>query len=204
MFLFGHKKLFLVHALPLSTQYHCGDAKYHPSLITLEELWLQQEIEGAYDIKVACNDRPTWDAKNRTASTDLIKNHFWHIRGINGAPCTYLMRKNAQVSPQSASLDSTSVAESFDNHMIKIYLIIKRTELLGNIKPTDGEPPLNMYTFETMEDNACCFPESKRIVQGVEAKVYMNEFNIHSEIQLTWRKLNDTFLGAGLKDMFAA
>ncbi len=82
----------------LKYQHHYGIGKYCPSHITLdsiEELWFQQEIEEAYNNKVDYDIRPTWDVKNCNAGTDLIRQHFCQIQGINGAPCPYLMHKNA-------------------------------------------------------------------------------------------------------------
>ncbi len=88
--------------------------------------------------------------------------------------------------------------------MIKRYMIIKSSDLLSNLPAPDVEPPLKFYTRKEAEDNACCFQELKRIVQGTKAEVYVNEFNLHSEFQAAWRKLYNTFLGVGAKDMLAA
>ncbi len=60
---------------------------------------------------------------------------------------------------------------SFDNQMIKLYPIIKPTKILLNLIVPGVEPPLSLYTHEAAEDNARCFQELKRIVQGTEAKV---------------------------------
>ncbi len=60
-----------------------------------------------------------------------------------------------------------------------------------------------MYTCKAVEDNPCYFQELKRIVKGTEAKVYMDEFNIHSEFFTVWRKLYNTFLGFSAKDTLA-
>ncbi len=63
--------------------------------------------------------------------------------------------------------------------MIKIYPIIKPTELLSNLIVLGVEPPLKLYTHKAEEDNACCFQELKCIVHGTEAEVYVDEFNVH-------------------------
>ncbi len=55
-----------------------------------------------------------------------------------------------------------------------------------------------------MEDNAQCFQELKRIVQGTKAEVYVDKFNVPSEFCAAWRKLYNTFLGTGAKDTLAA
>ncbi len=48
-------------------------------------------------------------------------------------------------------------AQSFDDQMIKLYPIIKSTELLSNLIVPGVEPPLKLYTHEAVEDNARCF-----------------------------------------------
>ncbi len=88
--------------------------------------------------------------------------------------------------------------------MIKQYPIIKPMELLTNHPVPDVEPPLKYYTHIAVEDNAQCFQELKHIVQGTEAKVYVDELNVHSEFWATWRKLYNMFLGTGAKDTLAA
>ncbi len=65
------------------------------------------------------------------------------------------------------------------------------------------EPPLKYYTRKAAEENAQCFQELKCIVQGTEAVVYFDKFNIHSEFWAPWRKLCNTFLGTGAKDGLA-
>ncbi len=39
-----------------------------------------------------------------------------------------------------------------------------------------------MYTCKASEDNAHCFQELKHTVQGAEAEVYMDEFNLHFKL----------------------
>ncbi len=95
-------------------------------------------------------------------------------------------------------------SQSFDNQMIKLYPIIKSPELLANMAIPGVKPPSKLYTRETAEDNAQCLWELKHIVQGTEAKVYIDKFNVHWEIHAAWRKLYNTFLGAGAKDTLAA
>ncbi len=188
----------------LKHQRQCGD-KFHPSLINLkiiEELRLQQEIEDTHDNKEAYNTLPVWDSKKHVASADLIKQHFCQIRGRDGAPRAYLMHKH--VIPPAGSGSFLNHAQLFDDQMIKLYPIIKPTELLSNLIVPGVEPPLKLYTRKAVEDNACCFQELKRIVQGTEAKVYIDKFNVHSEFRAAWRKLYNTFLGAGAKDTLAA
>ena len=90
-------------------------------------------------------------------------------------------------------------AQSFDNQMIKHYPIIKLSDLLLNLPIPDVEPPLAYYTHKAAEDNAQCFLELKRIVQGTEAEVYVDKFNLCSEFRAAWRKLYNTFLGIGTK-----
>ncbi len=70
-------------------------------------------------------------------------------------------------------------AQLFDDQMIKLYPIIKSPDLLLNMTVLGLEPPLKLYTSEAAEDNACCFQELKHIVQGAEAKVYVDEFDVH-------------------------
>ncbi len=112
------------------------------------------------------------------------------------------MREHIVPPPGSGSfLDH---AQSFDDQMIKLYPIIKSPELLSNLDVPSIEPPLKFYTRKAAEDNARCFQELKRIVQGTEAKVYVDEFNIHLEFHAAWRKLYNTFLSAGAKDTLAA
>ncbi len=41
-------------------------------------------------------------------------------------------------------------------------------------------------------------------MQGTKAEVYVDGFNVHSEFRAAWRKLYNTFLGTGAKDMLAA
>ncbi len=62
-------------------------------------------------------------------------------------------------------------AKSFDNQMIKHYLIIKSLDLLSNLPAPDVEPPLKFYTCEAAEDSAQCFLELKQIFQGTKAEV---------------------------------
>ncbi len=88
--------------------------------------------------------------------------------------------------------------------MIKLYPIIKPTELLSNLIVPGVEHPLKLYTRKAAENNTHCFQELKRIVQGTEAKVYVDKFNIHLVFCVAWKKLYNTFLGAGAKDMLAA
>ncbi len=147
----------------LKHQKHCGE-KFHPSLVNLKnlkELRLQQEIEDAHDNKEAYDTRPVWDPKNQAASANLIKQHFSQIQGTDGAPCTYLMRK--QVIPPPTSGPSNECAKLFDNQMIKKYPISKPLDLLSNIFAPDVEPPLNIFTHKVVEDNAQCFQELKHI-----------------------------------------
>ncbi len=99
---------------------------------------------------------------------------------------------------------SYNCVELFDDHMIKQYPIIKPVELLTNLPVPDVEPPLKYYTSKAAEDNAQCFQELKSILQGTEAKVYVDDLNVHLNFQAAWRKLCNTFLGSGAKDMFAA
>ncbi len=61
-----------------------------------------------------------------------------------------------------------------------------------------------MYTCKVAEDNTQCFQVIKHIVQGTEAEVDVDEFNIHSELCTAWRKLYNTFLGSVAKYMLAA
>ncbi len=111
------------------------------------------------------------------------------------------MRKHI-VSPPAPSISDR--AESFDNQMIKHYPIVKLLDLLLNLPVPGMEPPLAYYTHEAAEDNARCFLELKRIVQGTIAEVYVDKFNLHSKFCAYWRKLYNTFLGADAKDTFAA
>ncbi len=125
----------------------------------------------------AYNTRPIWDSKKRAASANLIEQHFHQIHGRYGAPCAYLMREHMIPPPGSGSfLDH---AQPFNNQMIKLYPIIKPTELLLNLIVPGVEPPLKLYTCKAVEDNASCFQELKHIVQGTKAKVYVDEFNVH-------------------------
>ncbi len=87
--------------------------------------------------------------------------------------------------------------------MIKWYPIIKPMELLTNLPVMNVDPPLKYYTRYAAEDNALCSQELKRIVQGTQADVYVDKFNIHLEFWAIWRKLYNTFLGNGEKDMLA-
>ncbi len=61
--------------------------------------------------------------------------------------------------------------------MIKHYQIIKLLDLLSNLPAPDVEPPLKYYTCKAAEDNARCFQELKRIVQGSKVEVYVDEIN---------------------------
>ncbi len=126
----------------LKHQRLCGE-KFHPSLVNLEileELWLQQEIEDTHDNKEAYNTRLVWDSKNCAASTDLIQQHFCQIRGMDSAPCAYLMHKHV-VSPTTPA-PSNDHAESFNDQMIKQYPIVKTLDLLSNMPTLDMEPSL--------------------------------------------------------------
>ncbi len=134
-------------------------------------------------------------------SADLIEHHFCQIQGIDGVPCTYLMCKT--LIPPIMVHCSDEHAESFNDQMIKHNPIIKSTEFLSHVLAPDVAP-LSLYTHKEVEDNACCFQELKRIIQGTEAKVYVDEFNVHSEFWAAWRKLWNTFLSSGAKDMLAA
>ncbi len=155
----------------------CGE-KFHPSLVNLnilEELQLQQEIKDTHNNKVTYDSRPVWGSKNCAMSADLIKQHFRQIRGMDSAPCTYLMREHIIPLP----VLGTSCAKSSDNQMIKCYPIIKLSDLLSNLPAPDVEPSLKFYTCKAAENNAHCFLELKCIVQGTKAEVYIDEFNIH-------------------------
>ncbi len=127
----------------------------------------------------------TLDNHNCTASSDLIEQHFCQIEGSDGALCAYLMR-NALV-PLPVSNCSDECTESFDNQVIQQYLILKLTEFLSYLLMPEAEPPLRLYTHEAAEDNAHCFQDLKHIVQGTEAKVYVDKFNLSSEFHSTWR-----------------
>ncbi len=180
---------------------------FHPSLINLKilkELWLQQEIGDTHNNKQAYSTWPVWDSKNHIVSADLIKQHFCQILGMDSAPCTYLICKH--VIPPTPSSSSVEHVELFDNQMIKHFPIIKQTELLANLSILDMEPPLKLYAYQVAEDIARCFQELKRIVQGTEAKVYVDNltFNVHFESQAAWMNLCNTFLGSGAKDLLAA
>ncbi len=188
----------------LKHQRHCGE-KYQPSLVNLnilDKLQLQQEIENAHNNKVAYDSCPLWDSKNHAASTDMIEQHFCQIRGMDGAPCAYLMCKHIVLSPVLGT--SNFFAKSFDNQMIKHYLIIKSLDLLLDLPAPDVEPPLKFSTYKAVENNAQCFLELKRIVQGTKAEVYVDKFNLHSKFRAAWRKLYNTFLSIGAKDMLTA
>ncbi len=123
--------------------------------------------------------QPDWDSKDHAVSADLINQHFCQIRGMDCAPCAYLMREH--ISPPSTLGPSNDHAKSFNDQMINCYLIIKTLDLLLNMSAPDVEPPLKLYTCKAMEDNAQCFQELKRIVKGIEAEVYVDKFNICSE-----------------------
>ncbi len=132
----------------LEHQRRCGE-KYHPSLGNLnilEELWLQQEIKDAHDNKVAYDSCPVWDSKNCIASADLIEQHFDQIHGMDGALCAYLMRKHVVPSPFLGT--SNFLAKSFDNQIIKHFLIIKSSDLLSNLPTPDVEPPLKILYLQ--------------------------------------------------------
>ncbi len=45
-----------------------------------------------------------------------------------------------------------------------------------------GEHSITMYACMAVEDNVHCLMELKCIVQGNEAKAYVDEFNLHSEL----------------------
>ncbi len=120
-----------------------------------------------------------WDQKYSAASANLIKQHFLQIWGRDGATCAHLMHVHAQPPAMRGSTDNC--AESFDEQMIKQYLIIKPTELLTNLPVLDVEPPLKCYTCKAVEDNAQCFQELKHIVRGTETEVNVDKFNIHLE-----------------------
>ncbi len=141
---------------------------------------------------------------NCAASDDLIEQYFCQIWGINGAPCAYLMQENAQVLPPSPSLDEYSEAELFEDQMIRYYPIVKPIKILGNITSVYGEPFLNiMYTCKATEVDAHCFQELKGVVQGTEAEVYMDKFNVYLEFCAAWRKLYNTFLRSDTWEMLA-
>ncbi len=78
------------------------------------------------------------------------------------------------------------------------------TELLANLSILDVKPPVKLYTHQAAEENACCLQELKCIVQGTEAKAYVDKFNVHLEFGAAWMKLYNTFLGPGAKDRLAA
>ncbi len=175
------QELIMGMCFALKHQKCCGE-KYHPSLVSLdilEEFRLQQEIKDTHNNKVAYDSCPVWDSKNCATSADLIEQHFCQIRGMDGALCASLMRKHAVLSPVLGT--SNYCAKSFDDQMIKRYLIIKLSDLLLNLPAPDMEPPLKFYTHEAAEDNACCFQELKHILQGTKAEVYIDKFNVHSE-----------------------
>ncbi len=93
------------------------------------------------------------------------------------------------IFPSTVASCSDKHAKWFDNQMIKRYPIIKSTEFLAHLLVPNVESPLSMYTCKAAEDNARCFQELKHIVQGTEAEVYVDEFNIHSVFCAVWRKL---------------
>ncbi len=102
------------------------------------------------------------------------------------------------------SSHSETCAKSFHDQMIKPYPIIKSTEFFDHLPVPDMEPTLHMCTHKAVENNAHCSQELKCIVKGTEAKVYVDEFDINLEFQAAWRKLYNTFLSFGAKDMLAA
>ncbi len=122
------------------------------NLDILEGLRLQQEIEDAHNNKVAYDSWPVWDSVNCTASTDVIKQHFCQIHGMDGALCAYLMHKHIILSPVLGTTNFR--AKSFDNQMIKCYPIIKSLDLLSNLPAPDVEPPLKFHAHKTAEDSA--------------------------------------------------
>ncbi len=65
-------------------------------------------------------------------------------------------------------------------------------------------PPLAYVYLHAVEDITFCFQELKYIVQGTEAKVDMDEFNLHSEFCAAWRKLYANFLVPRAMNAFAA
>ncbi len=77
---------------------------------------------------------------------------------------------------------SDNCAETFDDQMIKQYPIIKPTGLLSNLSVPNLEPFLKYYTHKATEDNMICFQELKCTVQGTDAKVYVDKFNVPLEI----------------------
>ncbi len=91
----------------------------------------------------------------------------------------------------------------FNSQMMKHFLIIRPTELLANLSVPEVEPPLKLHTHKAVENNAQFFQELMHIVQRTEAKVYVDEFIVHLEFRAAWRKLYNTFLGSGAKDMLA-
>ncbi len=76
---------------------------------------------------------------------------------------------------------SDNCAETFDDQMIKQYPIIEPMGLLSNRSVPNLEPLLKYYTHKAAEDNAQCFQELKCIVQGTDAKVYVDKFNVPLE-----------------------
>ena len=78
----------------LRHQQQCGCA-YEPDgngPRFIEDMILQMKIEESHDNRATQANRPKWSAKNRAASADEIEDYFWQLRGVEGAPCTYLMR----------------------------------------------------------------------------------------------------------------
>ncbi len=130
-----------------------------------------------------------------------VEQHFWQIQGFDGAPCSYLMWEDKDPAVLPVAHLGT---DSFDNQMIKIYPIVNCTKLFSNMALLDMEPPLNMYTCKAAEDNTCCFQELKCILQGNEDEEYLDKFNLHSEFQAAWRKLDNNFLWARAKDTHAS
>ncbi len=57
-----------------------------------------------------------------------------------------------------------------------------------------------MYTHKTAEDNTNCLQELTCIVHDTKEKVFVDEFNHHSEFYDGWKKLYNTYLSNVAKD----
>ncbi len=135
----------------------------------------------AHNNGVAQLNCPKMDAKNCTASTDLIDENFQQIQGIDGVLYAYLIMRIPVPDPLPVSAVVNFGMDSFDDQMIKWYPIAKYVNLLPKTSPPNGKPPLNMYTSKVTDDYACFLQEMKCIMHDTVAKVFVDDFNLKSE-----------------------
>jgi len=88
-----------------------------------------------------------------------------------------------------------------DEIMVQYYPMTRPGIDLRLQAPRDIGPAF--FTSKFRYDNTMCYHELKKIVEGTEAEVYVDEFTLTTDFCSAWQRVYNTFLGEGSKHILA-